>query len=105
MQRGGAHPKVEKSLSMIVRKLLDLLSRKDRRRLLALLLMLTGLAMLEMIGVASIMPFMAMVANPATIHSNRWLRSLFEALGFSSNDKFLLFFGTVVLGVLILNNL
>lgn len=86
------------------RKLLSLLPASDRVRLALLLILLIALAMMEMAGIASIMPFMAVVTNPDIIHSNKWLQSVFTRLGLASEESFLMLLGALVLGLLVLNN-
>ena len=46
------------------KKLLSLLSQHERRSALLLLVMILVMALLDMIGVASILPFMAVLTNP-----------------------------------------
>jgi ATP-binding cassette, subfamily B, bacterial PglK len=88
-----------------VRKLFDLLSRRDRVQLYVLLAVLVTVALVETAGIASIMPFMAVVTNPQVIHANAWLNAVFEALGFQSDQAFLIFLGALVLGLLVTSNL
>lgn len=87
-----------------VRKLLDLLSRRAKVQLVVLLILLMASAILEAVGIASILPFIALVIDPGTIQSNHWLSSLYNMLGFSSNRAFLSFIGTIVLVLLVLTN-
>lgn len=87
-----------------VRQLLDLLSRRDKVRLVFLLVMLVILAALEMAGIASILPFMAVVANPAVIHTNKWLAAAYQWMGTDSDKTFLIYVGLLVLALLVVNN-
>ena len=48
----------------IIRKILDLLSARERLQLYLLFISLAVMACIEMVGIASIMPFMAVVARP-----------------------------------------
>ena len=52
------------------KKLLFLLSNKDKKRAIILLMMIFVMAVLDMIGVASIMPFMTVLTNPAILETN-----------------------------------
>lgn len=87
-----------------IRRLLALLDRHDRMKLGLLLLVLIAMAVAEMAGIASIMPFMAVVTKPDVIHSQRWLSAGYEGLGFRSEQSFLIFLGLVVLGLLVIGN-
>jgi ABC-type multidrug transport system fused ATPase/permease subunit len=62
-------------------------------------------AAVEAAGIASIMPFMAVVANPDVIETNSWLNTIFEALGFRSKTGFLRFLGLAVVALLVISNL
>ena len=53
-----------------IKKLLNLLLPHERKRLILLLAMMIVMAVLEMIGVVSIMPFMAVLANSEIIETN-----------------------------------
>jgi ABC-type bacteriocin/lantibiotic exporter with double-glycine peptidase domain len=62
------------------------------------------MAALEVVGVATIMPFMAVLGNPEIIHENRWLSATYEMMDLHANNSFLLFLGGVVLGTLVIRN-
>jgi ABC-type multidrug transport system fused ATPase/permease subunit len=78
------------------RKLLDLLTPAERRRgyLLVGLIVLEGLV--QMIGIASILPFLAVLANPEVIETNARLNALYTGLGFESPHRFLVFLGVAI---------
>jgi ABC-type multidrug transport system fused ATPase/permease subunit len=50
-------------------------------------------ATVETAGVASVLPFLAVLGNPGVVESNSALRWVFDALEFDSVDRFLLFLG------------
>lgn len=80
----------------IIRQILDLLSPRERRNAALLLLMILVMALLDVVGVASIMPFIAVLANPEVIQSNPKIALVYQWLGFSSPDYFLFFLGVAV---------
>jgi ATP-binding cassette, subfamily B, bacterial PglK len=82
----------------------DLMAPADRRRLLWLLPVVTLNAVIQVIGIASIMPFLALVGNPDTVSTNAYLRWAFETFRFSELNAFLVFVGLGVLGVMIVSN-
>lgn len=53
-----------------LRKLLALLSRAERQQLLGSGGVVVGMGVLEVAGIASIIPFMAVVANPSVIQTS-----------------------------------
>ena len=89
----------------VIRKILDLLSSQEKFFLSLQFVLLIGMACIEMAGIASILPFMAVVSHPDLIRTNRWLVDGYNFLGFSSTPSFLLFFGLMVLGIMICSNL
>ena len=75
----------------LFRNLRDLLDGRERRNALLLLGMLLVTGLVEAIGVASIMPFMAVLSNPELIQTNPYLSATYKGLGFSSVSAFLIF--------------
>ncbi|MDH3380943.1 MAG: ABC transporter ATP-binding protein/permease [Gammaproteobacteria bacterium] len=65
--------------------------------------MIFVMAFLEIVGIASIMPFMAMLASPDVVHSNRFLNLAYTSLGFTDQKSFLLFLGALVFVALVIS--
>ena len=59
---------MEKDLDAFA-KVLAILSHRARRQLVGLLLAMVAMALFEVLGIASILPFMAVAADPRAIHS------------------------------------
>ena len=88
------------------KKLLFLLSPNERRKALMLLFMILIMALLDVIGVASILPFMAVITNPNIIETNSILNNMFQAsatLGVEDNQQFLFALGVLVFVLLIIS--
>lgn len=82
-----------------VKKLLFLLSPNERKRAGLLLIMIIIMAFLDTMGVASILPFMAVLSNPDLIETNFFLKDLYEAssiLNVENNQEFIFFLGVIV---------
>jgi ABC-type multidrug transport system fused ATPase/permease subunit len=62
------------------------------------------MAAIETLGVASIMPFMALVANPSVASSNRWLRLVYDNVGATSPQNFLFITGCFVFAALVFSS-
>ena len=84
--------------------LLAILSRKEKRRLVLLLVALTMMAGVEVVGVGSILPFLAVAADPTSIFENRYLEWAYHATGAASTNQFLVFLGLAVVGVIVVRN-
>lgn len=66
--------------------------------------MVIVMGFLEVIGIASITPFLALVSNPEAVTENSFLVRLNDLLGFSTPNQFLIFLGVAALAVLTLSN-
>ena len=88
----------------ILRKILEIFSPSERRLLWLVFAGVLASAVLETAGVASIVPFLAVIANPNTVQDNDALHWLMTTLRFTSINWFLLFLGFLSLGVLLLSN-
>ena len=83
------------------RKLFDLLTRQERRRFFLLLGMIIVMGFVEMIGVASILPFLAVVADPTLVERNPYMSAAYVWLGVQSDQAFLIVLGLGVFAMLI----
>ena len=82
-----------------IKKLLYLLLPYERKRLMLLLGMMIVMAILEMLGVVSIMPFMAVLANSEIIETNIYLNTAYlysNKLGVETKEHFLFLLGIIV---------
>ena len=87
-----------------LKKILYLLNSQERKRAVLLLLMIIIMALIDMIGVASILPFMAVLANPDVIETNNILNKIFQfskIFGVENNQQFLFILGIFVFGWLV----
>ena len=90
----------------IFRKVLFLLTNDQKRRAFILLLMLIIVALIEMMGIASILPFVTAISNPSLIETNFILNKMFQIsnnFGVESNLDFLFALGVVVFVFLIIS--
>lgn len=86
------------------KKLYRLLLPYERKYFKLLLLMMIFMALLEMIGVVSIMPFIAILANSDIIETNTILKNIFlyaKKFGVETEQEFLFLIGITVFFLLI----
>ncbi|MBU6367333.1 MAG: ABC transporter ATP-binding protein/permease [Gemmatimonadetes bacterium] len=83
------------------RQLLDLMDAYDRRRATIVMLLTLVMALLDVVGVASIMPFMAVVADAKVVETNGMVSRAYHALGFTDPQRFLMALGIVVFVTLV----
>jgi len=87
-----------------LKKILAILTHDERKRAGLLMVMIVVMALLDMLGVASILPFMAVLANPELVHTNAVLEAVFTAsryIGIKSSDQFLFALGVLVFVLLV----
>ena len=85
-------------------KILSLLSSHERKLAFILLLMILAMAIVDMIGVASILPFITVLTNPELIESNIILNSMFKffmRFGIENDQQFLFALGLIVFIILV----
>ena len=82
-----------------LKKILYLLTPDERRSANFIILMIILMALLDMIGVASVLPFMAVLTNPELIETNKILNTMFKAssvFSVENNQQFLFALGILV---------
>jgi ATP-binding cassette, subfamily B, bacterial PglK len=82
-----------------IKKILIILSPAERKRAGLVLVMILIMAFLDMLGVASIMPFVAVLANPELVETNAILNAAYNAsqiLGVSTVQEFIFVLGIMV---------
>lgn len=87
------------------RKLRALLSPREQRQALLLLAMMLVLGVVEMAGVASIFPLIAVLSDPSLVESNPWLKFTYDTLGFTDLNAFFIFLSAAVFGVVVLRTM
>jgi ATP-binding cassette, subfamily B, bacterial PglK len=87
-----------------IRKLVDLLRPEERKRAWVLVIMILVMALFDMLGVASILPFIAVLANPSMVETNpilAWCYQFSANFGVGSVDQFLFLLGLLVFVLLV----
>ena len=89
-----------------LKKIIFLLSPYERKQAGFLLVLIVIMALLDVIGVASILPFMAVLTNPSLIEVNIILKTMFKVsniFGVETNQQFLFFLGVTAFVLLIIS--
>lgn len=76
-----------------MRRVIGLLTPRERRSGLMLLGMIIVMALFDMVGVAAVMPFLAVLADPSMIDRNVVLAWLHRFLGMPDDTSFLTWLG------------
>ena len=88
-----------------LKKIYNLFNKRDRKIIYFLVFATIVMAFIQVIGIGSLMPFLAIVANPEVIYENRWLNMVYMYFDFSSETFFLIFLGLCTLGILTFGNI
>lgn len=90
----------------MIKKLLALLSRSERNKIRVLMGMILMMTFLDVLGVASILPFTTVLLNPELIQSNNILNSAFtfsHHIGIHTVEQFLFILGVMVFVMLFIS--
>lgn len=85
----------------VIGKIMSLLSPDERRRAGFLIILMIVSAMFDVLGVASILPFIAVMADPKIIQTNVLLATLYNEFNFEQSRQFLIFLGFSVFFLLL----
>lgn len=89
----------------VASKLLSLLADRERRQVAWLLGAMMLMAVLDVAGIFSVMPFMALVANPQALHNQPMLLRFYQWLGANDPGVFIFYAGILTLVLMTLSNL
>jgi ATP-binding cassette, subfamily B, bacterial PglK len=96
--------KVLKKKFPFLSKLNDLFTKKEKRKLVKVLFVDLLMGLFQAAGVLSVLPFMSMVMDPASVEGNEQLMYFYDLFGFSTLNVFMFTMGLVVLALLIIGN-
>jgi ATP-binding cassette subfamily B protein/ATP-binding cassette subfamily C protein len=84
------------TIMTIPKKLNMLLERKRKLYLIILFVFSIFLSMIETLGVSVVMPFISAASNPNMLDTG-WYKYFFDLFGFNDKNKFIIFFGIVII--------
>lgn len=84
----------------LIRQLFTLLTLHQRRQYYVLQMLVVVMAIVEMLAIASVAPFMALVGNPELLQGDNVLAHLYQRLGFTHPHDMLLWSGALLLAAL-----
>ena len=90
----------------IFKKLFFLLNPRERKYAGLLMVLILIMAFIDIIGIASILPFMIVLTDPSFIEKNLILNSIFNAssiFGIKNNDQFIFILGILMFVLLVIS--
>jgi len=88
----------------LYQELIVLFTSSERKKLVFVMLGMVLMSLVEVAGIASIIPFMSVVTDVSVIHSNVYFSFMYDISNSQSNEEFVLFFSSLVILSLILSN-
>jgi len=85
----------------VIKKLYEILDKRERWLTVLVFSFMILVSFIETLGVASIMPFMAVLSNPDIVNTNQYLSAIYAYFEFDSSKSFLYFLGVVFLVVVV----
>jgi ABC-type multidrug transport system fused ATPase/permease subunit len=90
---------------MKLQLIFQLLTKPEKRQLIFVFFALVLMGFIELIGVGSMGPFISIISNPAIIHTNTYLNSIYTHFNFQADNSFIIAFGIAVIIILAISNL
>jgi len=85
--------------------IISLLHASEMKQVKLLVFLMVLVALLDAAGVASIMPFIALLTNADVIQTNEYLKATYDFINPDSHNSFMLVFGIIVFFVLVMSNI
>jgi ATP-binding cassette, subfamily B, bacterial PglK len=91
----------EKQRRTAIGTIVALLTPREQRQGIALLVIAVARALIETLGVASVMPFLAVLSSPGMVETNSFLAWMYKRGGFAHHEEFLFVLGLAAMTMII----
>src|SRR5580704_7157276 len=88
----------------MLRLLWRLLDRRQQRHLIGLQVLSVTMAFSTVGGIAAVIPFFTVLADPTAIERNTFLRAIYHSRHFGSENSFVIALGTGFAAIILLGN-
>lgn len=88
----------------IIRSIYAILNREQKTKMLLLQIFFAFSAVVQVVGVASIAPFIGIISNPETIQTNKTLAALYDWGNFESTNDFIFGFALLSIAMIVVSN-
>ena len=86
------------------RQIMNLFLPSEKKEAFKILILCVLVSLIEIGGIASIMPFVAVLSSPEMVETNRYLNMAYAYFDFENTRQFLFFLGFIVLALLLISN-
>lgn len=87
------------------KKITQVFTKKEKIKFIWLALAILLMGLLEVVGVASILPFMQLIAEPNTVETHGWLATAYQFFNFTTHRQMLISVGFAVIGLIAFTSL
>ena len=87
------------------KKIKKLFSKEEIKKLLGITVFSIIISLSEVVGLSTIVPFMAMVTNQNIIFENRYLKLIYNFFNFESTKNFIFYFGITIVIIFLIKNI
>ena len=84
-----------------ITRISKILTKREKINSFILLFLMLTMAVLDSLGTASIMPFMAIISNPSLINTNTYLNYFYKLLNFTNSKNFIYFLGISTFSIML----
>ena len=85
-------------------KLKVIFTKAELRKLIYIFIGILIMGLFEVVGVSSVVPFIAVVTSPELIHENIYLNALNDFFGFQTEVNFIVFLGICIIFILLISS-
>ncbi|WP_235239041.1 ABC transporter ATP-binding protein [Fusobacterium varium] len=89
----------------LIKQLEKLFSKNEMKKLLGITVFSIIISLSEVVGLSTIVPFMAMVINQNIIFENRYLKLIYNFFSFENTKNFIIYFGITIVIIFLIKNI
>ncbi len=89
----------------IIKDIYSILNREQKGRLFLMQIFFAFSAIIQVVGVASIAPLIALISNPESIQTNYFFSALYQFGGFEDTTEFTIAFAVLSIAMVIISNI
>ncbi|MHD0317365.1 ABC transporter ATP-binding protein [Fusobacterium sp. THCT1E2] len=89
----------------MLKKIKKLFSKEEIKKLLGITIFSIIISLSEVVGLSTIVPFMAMVTNQNIIFENKCLKLIYNFFNFENTKNFILYFGITIVVIFLIKNI
>lgn len=89
----------------MLKEIRKLFSKNEMKKLLGITVFSIIISLSEVVGLSTIVPFMAMVTNQNIIFENKYLKLIYNFFNFESTRNFIFYFGITIVIIFLIKNI